>query len=215
MSTCRNGCAVARHNAIRLGSHRQCNGGQGCQRKQRRESPRGHGQPPCLMAHTDNISRPLNRQHFQTRERRVGRTPATRHGWDKARNRCAGMPVEGAQIDGPELPARRAGEREPRQPGRDGGTDSRVEPQRAAAGLARVPNSDDLLRVGDCLALGLGAPCLSRRPRCGALSFLCSAVRVHDERLPRTHPTRRFIQSPRRRGRATAAGFRGRASSRS
>jgi hypothetical protein len=58
------------------------------------------------------------------------------------------MTVESAQVYRGVLPAARAGQGEPRQPGRDGSADRRIEPQRTPTGLARVPNSDDLLRVG-------------------------------------------------------------------
>jgi hypothetical protein len=46
---------------------------------------------------------------------------------------------------------------QPGQPSRNRGADRRVEPQRTAAGLASIPDRDDLLRVRDRLALGVGA----------------------------------------------------------
>jgi hypothetical protein len=51
---------------------------------------------------------------------------------------------------------------QPGQPSRNGGADRRIEPKSPSASLARVPDSHDLLRIGDRLALGLGALC---RPR--------------------------------------------------
>jgi hypothetical protein len=90
------------------------------------------------------------------------------------------MPVERAQVDRAELPA--SGTREA-QPARDGGADSWVEPQLASAGLPRVPNCHDLLRVGDCLPFGLGALCLGRCLCSSSLPLLRSTVRAHDGRL--------------------------------
>jgi hypothetical protein len=54
-----------------------------------------------------------------------------------------------------------------------------LEPKNPPAGLARIPNGDDVLRVCDRLALGLGALCLGRCTSGGSLAFLRSAVRTH------------------------------------
>ena len=81
------------------------------------------------------------------------------------------------------MAAARAGERQPRQPGRDGGADGRIEPQRAPAGLACIPYRDDLLRLGDCLALELGALDLGRSPCGSTLAFLRAAVRTHAAKI--------------------------------
>jgi F0F1-type ATP synthase membrane subunit c/vacuolar-type H+-ATPase subunit K len=45
--------------------------------------------------------------------------------------------------------------------------------------LARVPDGDDLLRIGDGLALGLGALGLGRYLGGCAVSILSSSVRTH------------------------------------
>jgi hypothetical protein len=45
--------------------------------------------------------------------------------------------------------------------------------------LPRVPHGDDLLRINDRLAIGLGALCLDRSLCCGSLAFLCSAIWAH------------------------------------
>jgi hypothetical protein len=82
------------------------------------------------------------------------------------------MTVESAQVDRAELPARRAGECQPRKAGRNRGADCRVEPQGPAAGLPRIPDGDGLLSLGNCLALDLGALCLGRSSCGGALAFL-------------------------------------------
>jgi hypothetical protein len=65
----------------------------------------------------------------------------------------------------------------------DRGPDRRVEPQGASAGLPRVPDGDDLLGLGDRLALGLGALGVSRGSGGRAFPFLCSAVRSHGRRM--------------------------------
>ena len=58
----------------------------------------------------------------------------------------------------------------------DSGADSRIEPERSPSGLPRVPDCYDLLRIGDGLALSLGA----FGPGCGlgggTLAVLRSAV---------------------------------------
>jgi hypothetical protein len=63
-----------------------------------------------------------------------------------------------------------------RQPGRNRRADCWIEPQRPAASLSRVPNGDNLLRLRDRLALGLGTLRLGRSLGGGALAILCSAV---------------------------------------
>jgi hypothetical protein len=137
----------------------------------------------CLIYTLIRSSRPLRRQHFKPRERRVGRTPPTRQRRDKRRDGAARMAVESAQVYRGRLPAARAGQREPRQPGRDGSADRRIEPQRAPTCLAGIPDGNDLMRFGNRLALGLGALGFSRRTCCGSLAFLRSAVRTHRKRL--------------------------------
>jgi hypothetical protein len=89
------------------------------------------------------------------------------------------MTIERPQIDAAELPARRAGERQPRKPGCDRSADRRVKPQRAPASLPRIPDGNDLLCINDGFALSLGALGLGGGPRGGPLSFLRSAVRFH------------------------------------
>ena len=89
------------------------------------------------------------------------------------------MTVESAQVYRGVLPATRAGQREPRQPGRDGSADRRIEPQRAPACLPGIPDGNDLLRFRNRLALGLGALGLGGTTCGGAFPFLCSAVRTH------------------------------------
>jgi len=89
------------------------------------------------------------------------------------------VPIERAQIDRPDLTARRARERKPREASRDGGPDRRVEPQGSTAGLPRVPDRNNLLRFDDRLALGLGASGLGRCLSGGALAVLSSSVRTH------------------------------------
>ena len=64
---------------------------------------------------------------------------------------------------------------QPGQPSRNRGADRRIEPQRTAASLASIPDRDDLLRVRDRLALGLGALRLLRCPR-GARSRSCALL---------------------------------------
>jgi hypothetical protein len=53
--------------------------------------------------------------------------------------------------------------------------DRGIEPQSTPAGLPRVPDSDDLLRISDRLAIGLGALRFCRGTRGSALPFLRSA----------------------------------------
>jgi hypothetical protein len=65
------------------------------------------------------------------------------------------MPVERAQVNRANLPAGRARIAEPRQPGRNRGAYRRIEPQRAPARLTRIPDSNDLLRLGDGRTLAL------------------------------------------------------------
>jgi hypothetical protein len=77
------------------------------------------------------------------------------------------MTIESPQVYRGVLPAARTGEREPRQSGRDGIADRRIEPQRAPACLPRIPDGNDLVRFGNRLAFGLGALGLSRRTCCG------------------------------------------------
>ena len=101
------------------------------------------------------------------------------------------MPIERAEINRANLLARRAGERKPRDAGRDGGADSRVEPEFTPASLPGIPDADDLLGFSECLALGPGAFGRFRRTRGGAFSFLRSAVRSHGPRLGQPqHPSR-------------------------
>jgi hypothetical protein len=84
---------------------------------------------------------------------------------------AAGCRSRVREIDAPDLTTGRAREREPRKSGSDCRADRRIEPERAPTGLARIPDRDDLLRIGDGLALGLGAlGCF----RCSALALLCS-----------------------------------------
>ena len=80
------------------------------------------------------------------------------------------MSVEGAQINGTDLPAGRAPKAQPREPGFDRGTNGRVEPKLATTSLAGVPNRDDFLRGSDGLALGLRAFGVSRGFRFAALT---------------------------------------------
>ena len=61
--------------------------------------------------------------------------------------------------------------------------DRRIEPKLAPARLAGVPDRHDLLRIGDSLALGLGALGFLGGSGDGTLAFLCSAVRTHGQRL--------------------------------
>ncbi len=89
------------------------------------------------------------------------------------------MPIERPQVDRAVLPAGRARVGQPRDASSNSGADRRIEPQRSPASLARVPDRHDLLRIGERLALGLGAPGLSRSTCSGALSFLRSAVGTH------------------------------------
>src|SRR5262249_53535640 len=89
------------------------------------------------------------------------------------------MPVERAQIDRAPLPARGRGERKPRKAGSDRCFDRRVEPQSPTAGLARVPDGNNLLGFGDSFALDLGAIGFGRGFGGGSLAFLCSSVRPH------------------------------------
>ena len=81
------------------------------------------------------------------------------------------------------LVARRARERKPRDTGGDRGADRGIEPQCPPAGLPRIPDTDDLLRIDDRLALGLGALGLGGCTGGDALSFLCSAMGAHGSRL--------------------------------
>ena len=94
------------------------------------------------------------------------------------------MSIEDAQIDRSPLTARRTREAEPRKSGGDCGANGRIEPQLAPAGLSRVPDSDDLLRIGNRLALGLGALRFLRGSGGGSLPFLFSAVWTHGCILP-------------------------------
>jgi hypothetical protein len=87
------------------------------------------------------------------------------------------MPIERAEIHGADLLTRRAGKRQPRDAGRDRGADRRVEPESPTAGLARIPDADDLLGLGNRLALDLGAFGRFSGTCGGALPFLRSAVR--------------------------------------
>ena len=89
------------------------------------------------------------------------------------------MPIERAEIDQAYLAARRAGERKPREAGRDRGADCGIKPEFTPAGLPGIPDADDLLGFSECLALGPGAFGRFRRTRGGAFSFLRSAVRAH------------------------------------
>jgi hypothetical protein len=93
------------------------------------------------------------------------------------------MPVEGAQIKRADLSARRARVGQPREAGRYGSADRRIEPQLASASLAPIPYRDNLLRIDDGLALGLGAFCRLRCACSSGFAFLCSPVRTHAERL--------------------------------
>jgi hypothetical protein len=67
------------------------------------------------------------------------------------------MPVESAQVNEADLTARSAQIAQPREPCRNRGTDSRIEPKLPTARLPRIPDRDDFLRLGDSLALSLGA----------------------------------------------------------
>jgi hypothetical protein len=67
------------------------------------------------------------------------------------------MPIQRAQINRADLLARRAQIGEPGDAGCNRSADRRVEPKRSAASLSRVPDSDDLLGLGDRLALSRGA----------------------------------------------------------
>ena len=93
------------------------------------------------------------------------------------------MPVEGAQIKRADLSARRARVGQPREAGRYGSAYGRVKPQLAPAGLARIPDRDNFLRVGNRFALGFGALDLLRCSCGSGCAFLCSAVQTHAERL--------------------------------
>ena len=96
------------------------------------------------------------------------------------------MSIKGAQVDRPELSAGRARKCQPREPGRDGSTDCRVEPQGSPTSLTRIPDRDDLLRFGNRLALGFGTLRSFRGKGGGALSIQCAAVRSHERRLAAT-----------------------------
>jgi F0F1-type ATP synthase membrane subunit c/vacuolar-type H+-ATPase subunit K len=89
------------------------------------------------------------------------------------------MTVESAQVYRGVLPAARAGQREPRQPGRDGSADRRIEPQGSPARLTRVPDGNDLLSFGGSLALGLCTLGPGRGLGGSTLAVLSSAVRAH------------------------------------
>jgi hypothetical protein len=93
------------------------------------------------------------------------------------------VPIEGAQVDGANLAARRARKREPREPGPDRGTNSRVESKLTPASLPRIPNRDDFLGFGDGLPFGFGALRSFRGKGSGALPFLCATVRTHDRNI--------------------------------
>ena len=89
------------------------------------------------------------------------------------------MPIERAEINRANLPARRARERKPRDTGGDRGADCGIEPEFTPD----VPYTDDLLRISDRLAVRLDTLRISDRTRGDALSFLRSAVRAHGPRL--------------------------------
>jgi hypothetical protein len=73
------------------------------------------------------------------------------------RDLAAAVTIKRPQIDRVALAAARAGERQPRQSGCNRSADCRIEHQRPPAGLGSVPDGDDLLSLGNRLALGLGA----------------------------------------------------------
>src|SRR5262245_28960270 len=74
------------------------------------------------------------------------------------------MPVEGAEVNGTDLPAGRARKAQPREPGFDRGTNGRVEPKLASARLPCIPG-------------------LSRSFGSSTLALLRSAVRSHAGRV--------------------------------
>jgi hypothetical protein len=82
------------------------------------------------------------------------------------------VPVECAEVDRPDLAAGRAGEAQPRKSRCNRCAYRRVEPQGPAAGLTRVPDGHDLLRVDDGLALGFGTGGLRCSSGGCSLSFL-------------------------------------------
>jgi hypothetical protein len=92
------------------------------------------------------------------------------------------MTVESARVYRGVLPATRAGQREPRDAGRDGSANRRIEPQGAPAGLSGIPDGDNLLRINNRLALSVGALRFGRSTCGGSLALLRSAVRIHDRK---------------------------------
>jgi hypothetical protein len=54
--------------------------------------------------------------------------------------------------------------------------DRRAEPQGSPTGLPRIPDGDDLLRIGNRLALGLATLCWFRSLCGSSLAFLRSAA---------------------------------------
>jgi hypothetical protein len=88
------------------------------------------------------------------------------------------MAIERPQIGGADYPAARTVERQPGQAGRDRGADRWIEPLGSPAGLARVPDGDDLMRLSRRFALGLGALGFLRSGG-SSLAFLCSTVGAH------------------------------------
>jgi hypothetical protein len=91
------------------------------------------------------------------------------------------VPVEGAEVNGTDLPAGWARKAQPREPSFDRGTNGRVEPKLASASLPRIPDRNDFLRLGDGPALSFGTLGLSRNFGSGTLPLLRSAVRSHAE----------------------------------
>jgi hypothetical protein len=86
------------------------------------------------------------------------------------------MAIERAQINASDHEATRAVERQPGKAGHDWSADRRLEPTGSPAGLARVPDINDLLRISRGLALDLSTLGLLSRSSSGAFTFLCSTV---------------------------------------
>ena len=93
------------------------------------------------------------------------------------------MAVELAQINGSDNRAGRTVERQPGQASSDSRANRRIEPQRAAAGLARIPYFYDLVRLSRGFALGFRTLRLLSGSGGGSLAFLCSSVDSHLGRL--------------------------------
>jgi hypothetical protein len=88
---------------------------------------------------------PLHRQHFEPRERRIGRAPPAGHGRGSRSTRpAAGRACADLRHRLDRKPGTRSSAREP---GRNRSANRRVQPKRPTAGLARAPNRDNLLRI--------------------------------------------------------------------